>query len=144
MLNLFTRIASSWSAKPHTKLKTLAPSDSPFTLVESSECYHRELQLPHQVTIRLSSEDPERRLYALSQLQIFLVNGQNIHYVTELGSLDVFFGSHQIWLRTNNKMFELSMQDLNHLINVLENTNDNLKIDFAYELLKKVKRSPRS
>lgn len=137
MLNLFTRIASSWSAKPHKPLKTLTDTDDAFTLVENSECYQRETTLTFQVRLRLKEADPQRRLYFISQLQSFAVNGAVCQYETPLGSIEIFYSPQKTWLRWSNQLFQLSMGHLNQFINALENAHEDLSRDFAFNLLEK-------
>jgi len=135
MLNLFTRIASSWSAKPHKPLKILTDTDDTFSLVENSECYQREPQLNFQVRLRLKESDPQRKYYYISQLQSFAVNGSICLYETHLGSLDLFYSAQKAWLRWNNYLFQLTIEQLNRFMNALENADYDLKKDFAYQLL---------
>lgn len=135
MLNLFTRIASTWSAKPQIPLKPLTATDNPFSLVESSIRYLRDPQLTHQVRLRLKEADPSRRFYLISQLQTFTVNGSICQYETPLGSLEIFYSPQKTWLRWNNQLFQLSISELNIFINALENADADLKRDFANQLL---------
>ncbi|MGE3318457.1 MAG: hypothetical protein AB7I18_04100 [Candidatus Berkiella sp.] len=139
MLNLFTRIAHSWSQKPPNALSL---TDTPFTLVENSHCYHREPDLEYQVQLKLSEDDEHRRLYQISQLQGFMVDGKNVLYETHLGSLELFKHSSKIWLRWSNTLFELSLNELNHFINAFENAYDKLSPDFASTLWKRAKQKP--
>ena len=144
MLNLFTRIASTWSAKPQKPLKTLTATDDPFSLVEHSECYQRELNLAFSVRFRLKEADANRRFYLISQLQSFAVNGAICQYETPLGSLEIFYSPQKTWLRWSNQLFQLSIVDLNHFIHSLENAQEDLKRDFANQLLEGVHKMNRA
>ncbi len=145
MLNLFTRIASTWSAKPQKPLKTLTATDDAFSLVEHSECFQRELNLAYQVRLRLKEADPSRRFYHISQLQTFAVNGAVCQYETPLGSIEIFYSPQKTWLRWSNQLFQLSVFDLHYFIHSLENANEDLKRDFANQILEnghKMNRAP--
>lgn len=144
MLNLFTRIASTWSAKPQKPLKTLTATDDAFSIVENSECYQRDLHLAFQVRLRLKEADPSRRFYVISQLQTFAVNGAVCQYESPLGSLEIFYSPQKTWLRWSNQLFQLSIVDLNYFINSLENASDDLKWDFANQLLNNVHKLNRT
>lgn len=137
MLNLFKQI--TWSQKP---IKTLSLSDTPFTLVENSSCYHREPHLEYQVRLKVSDIDEFRRLFQISQLQNFIVNGQPALYESHLGSLEIFSETSKIWLRWNHTLFELSLNELNHFIDAFEKANDKLSPDFASTLYKRVRQRP--
>jgi hypothetical protein len=143
MLNLFTRIASTWSAKPQKPLKILTATDDAFSLVEHSQCYQRELDLTFSVRLRLKEADPSRRFYLISQLQSFAVNGAICQYETPLGSLEIFYSPQKAWLRWSNQLFQLSLYDLNYFIHSLENAHEDLKRDFANQILEGVPKMNR-
>jgi hypothetical protein len=130
MLNLFKHWLSTSNSYPRVVLN---PQSKPIPLIESSRCFGitlaRDNSMLHRVRISIADMDNYRHLYRISQMRVYPIPEGIIYQEDFLGSLEVSFESQKTWLRWQNYMKEISLDELADLLCFFENANHPLARD---------------